>query len=568
MASPLAQYVDKSRRVLHLISRLSSLVDEEGYENIGTKEVPDFQLSAHYLGRFGDYCRGLANALNRFEELERPPPGAEELKVWLTEVREHVLAIARHVDEHGVRATMEGPCSALSDLIGQDYETGLDVLYDADLLSHDPFFQLEHSHDSSRSSEAKTETAEKHEASESIDVARMCAEVEERYSRRMTELGFPTGGTPCSHYISADHPNYQAVQIASKERDHSLRIIHEEYLPEPSTMPEGWYGDLWHKSIETTHDLIEYIRDRRSFVALLIRLRGSVDFRAQFDANGLPRDENLDNITVGNVHHAITHLRKIGQLAHGNRPKVPNDLHTPENMINPEKIIQALDELYDWLHEQAPSPPTGSPRISEDFIEAIESKLPEHQRALEKALRQLDEEGEIEPELRNIVGDVPEELRAELTQITSDMQAKSAEFKDNWEQEYGEPFPKSYSDWKRFVMMATGDHELAMGLDFSPENVLPIIEGYLLRVGNMQLNGEKSAAESKGVEHQRTRRQPGRPKADYETEQRELAIYESWQKARDANVLKMKFASQNNMDTAEVDRILDRVHKRKKRSDK
>lgn len=60
----------------------------------------------------------------------------------------------------------------------------------------------------------------------------------------------------------------------------------------------------------------------------------------------------------------------------------------------------------------------------------------------------------------------------------------------------------------------------------------------------------------------------GRKKADYDTVQREEQLATEWKRARDAGVYKPDFARQKGMSATEFDALLDRVAKRKARSDK
>ena len=60
----------------------------------------------------------------------------------------------------------------------------------------------------------------------------------------------------------------------------------------------------------------------------------------------------------------------------------------------------------------------------------------------------------------------------------------------------------------------------------------------------------------------------GRRKADYETVQREAKLAADWERARESRVYKTDFAKQKGMALVQLDALLDRVAKRKARSDK
>lgn len=58
-----------------------------------------------------------------------------------------------------------------------------------------------------------------------------------------------------------------------------------------------------------------------------------------------------------------------------------------------------------------------------------------------------------------------------------------------------------------------------------------------------------------------------RRKADYETVQREARIAADWERARESGVYKPEFAKERKMPLKELEKLLNRVSKRKKRSD-
>jgi hypothetical protein len=59
----------------------------------------------------------------------------------------------------------------------------------------------------------------------------------------------------------------------------------------------------------------------------------------------------------------------------------------------------------------------------------------------------------------------------------------------------------------------------------------------------------------------------GRKKADYTTQQHEATIAADWQHAHDAGTYKSDFAQDKMMKVADLDRLLERVAKRKKSSE-
>lgn len=64
------------------------------------------------------------------------------------------------------------------------------------------------------------------------------------------------------------------------------------------------------------------------------------------------------------------------------------------------------------------------------------------------------------------------------------------------------------------------------------------------------------------------RKHRGRPKADYETIQRETKLVATWQRARDSGDYKADFAKDKGMNLKVFNRLLNRVARRKSRSDK
>lgn len=77
--------------------------------------------------------------------------------------------------------------------------------------------------------------------------------------------------------------------------------------------------------------------------------------------------------------------------------------------------------------------------------------------------------------------------------------------------------------------------------------------------------GESDPAKPTGKEPPKTR---GRKKADSKTMEHEATLAEEWEKARDADVYKPDFATDNGMTQKDLDKLLDRVAARKRRSDK
>lgn len=63
------------------------------------------------------------------------------------------------------------------------------------------------------------------------------------------------------------------------------------------------------------------------------------------------------------------------------------------------------------------------------------------------------------------------------------------------------------------------------------------------------------------------RKRSGRPKADYKTKEREAQLAADWERARDAGTYKADFAKDNKLTVRKLDALLDRVAKRKARSD-
>lgn len=59
----------------------------------------------------------------------------------------------------------------------------------------------------------------------------------------------------------------------------------------------------------------------------------------------------------------------------------------------------------------------------------------------------------------------------------------------------------------------------------------------------------------------------GRKKADYETEQRDAATAEAWERARETGTYKVTFAKERGLTPAELDTLLDRVYQRNKRAE-
>jgi hypothetical protein len=86
--------------------------------------------------------------------------------------------------------------------------------------------------------------------------------------------------------------------------------------------------------------------------------------------------------------------------------------------------------------------------------------------------------------------------------------------------------------------------------------------GLLTGAGADEVVRDGTNTESKG-----SPRKGGRKKADYETVQREAKVAADWEQARDDGTRKADFAKDYGIPLDELDRLLDRVAKRKKPSD-
>ena len=85
--------------------------------------------------------------------------------------------------------------------------------------------------------------------------------------------------------------------------------------------------------------------------------------------------------------------------------------------------------------------------------------------------------------------------------------------------------------------------------------------------GDAQTNhgGGPPAAEAQAESKPKRR---GRKKASYETVQKEAKIADDWRQARESGILKAEFARGSGMTLKQLDALLNRVAKRKSRSDK
>jgi hypothetical protein len=73
---------------------------------------------------------------------------------------------------------------------------------------------------------------------------------------------------------------------------------------------------------------------------------------------------------------------------------------------------------------------------------------------------------------------------------------------------------------------------------------------------------------AQGDDEAKTRRRRGRKKADYATTQREAEIAANWKRAHEGGAYKREWVKDNGMTAQALDALLDRVYKRKTRSDK
>jgi hypothetical protein len=121
--------------------------------------------------------------------------------------------------------------------------------------------------------------------------------------------------------------------------------------------------------------------------------------------------------------------------------------------------------------------------------------------------------------------------------------ARLEEWLDAHFQQRGETHHQSRERWLR---KSTGD-------------ILDTIETELRRVsGSVAPHAKRK---------QQTPKRPGRPKADYETVQRENTLAEDWSRARASGAYKPDFAKSKGMTTTNFKRLLDRVAARKREKD-
>ncbi|GAA4435827.1 hypothetical protein [Bremerella cremea] len=79
--------------------------------------------------------------------------------------------------------------------------------------------------------------------------------------------------------------------------------------------------------------------------------------------------------------------------------------------------------------------------------------------------------------------------------------------------------------------------------------------------------GERAYDEAAGSKTHHSPKRRGRKKADYATQEKENRIFDAWKRARDSGASKAQFASDQGMPEAELNRLIERVSKRKSRSE-
>lgn len=109
------------------------------------------------------------------------------------------------------------------------------------------------------------------------------------------------------------------------------------------------------------------------------------------------------------------------------------------------------------------------------------------------------------------------------------------------------------------AILGDGTGELARQRHRAFHDALDLLEAAL--AGQAAANAESGDATAP------TRTRRGRPKADYETIQREAQVAADWERAREAGTYKGDFAKQCGMKVSQLDKLLARVRKRKSRAE-
>lgn len=75
-----------------------------------------------------------------------------------------------------------------------------------------------------------------------------------------------------------------------------------------------------------------------------------------------------------------------------------------------------------------------------------------------------------------------EEHQAELDRISAEFRSEILRMEDEWEAEFGEPYPKEIEDWYRWAARVGWSGERIAEGNWTLAELFPIIEGYLLQI--------------------------------------------------------------------------------------
>lgn len=87
-----------------------------------------------------------------------------------------------------------------------------------------------------------------------------------------------------------------------------------------------------------------------------------------------------------------------------------------------------------------------------------------------------------------------DEYQAEINRLYAKYHNEVQRMESHWEAEFGAPYPRSIEEWMRWAARVGWSGERVVQGEWTPRDLFPIIEGYLLRLRDQHPSGAAPAA--------------------------------------------------------------------------
>ena len=89
-------------------------------------------------------------------------------------------------------------------------------------------------------------------------------------------------------------------------------------------------------------------------------------------------------------------------------------------------------------------------------------------------------------EVAKAIAEARQHTDREIHALVAELTKQQADWKRKWEEQYRYPYPRTLEDWYRLAVFAGLDATIVYQGQWTLRDVLPIVEGYLLRRNEMQ----------------------------------------------------------------------------------